>query len=210
MHGLAANLTAVSAVPTSAFRSGLHLPQTLGRDFHGGQMLPHVCSAGARCLRRAPPRRAVTGCLRPTSLQWRAKVMPTFAGRGIRLGIDLSILSCMVRHMPNQQMQLDRVFRALGDPTRRAVLGRLSAGPAPVSELARPFNIALPSFTQHLDVLERCGLVRSRKVGRVRTYRLVPQPLRAAERWITQQRAVWERRLDQLDDYLLKLKEDMR
>jgi DNA-binding transcriptional ArsR family regulator len=79
-----------------------------------------------------------------------------------------------------------------------------------VSELARPFNIALPSFTQHLDVLERCGLVRSRKVGRVRTYRFVPQPLRAAERWITQQRAVWERRLDQLDDYLLKLKEDMR
>lgn len=191
MHGLAANLTAVSSVPTSAFRSGSHLPQTLRRDFHGGQMLPHVCSAGARCLRRA-------------------KVMPTFAGRGIRLGIDLSILSCMVRHMPNQQMQLDRVFRALGDPTRRAVLGRLSAGPAPVSELARPFNIALPSFTQHLDVLERCGLVRSRKVGRVRTYRLVPQPLRAAERWITQQRAVWERRLDQLDDYLLKLKEDMR
>jgi DNA-binding transcriptional ArsR family regulator len=61
--------------------------------------------------------------------------------------------------------------------TRRAVLGRLSAGPAPVSELARPFSIALPSFTQHLDVLERCGLVRSRKVGRVRTYRLVPQPL---------------------------------
>ena len=79
-----------------------------------------------------------------------------------------------------------------------------------MSELARPFNIALPSFTQHLDVLERCGLVRSRKVGRVRTYRLVPQPLRAAENWITQQRAVWERRLDQLDDYLLKLKEDMK
>jgi hypothetical protein len=62
MHGLAANLTAVSAVPTSAFRSGLHLPQTLGRDFHGGQMLPHVCSPGARCLRRAAPRRDVTGC----------------------------------------------------------------------------------------------------------------------------------------------------
>jgi DNA-binding transcriptional ArsR family regulator len=167
--------------------------------------LPAARCAAARCA--AARRHRLPS---PTSLQWRAKVMPTFAGRGIRLGIDLSILSCMVRHMPNQQMQLDRVFRALGDPTRRAVLGRLSAGPAPVSELARPFNIALPSFTQHLDVLERCGLVRSRKVGRVRTYRLVPQPLRAAERWITQQRAVWERRLDQLDDYLLKLKEDMR
>lgn len=107
-------------------------------------------------------------------------------------------------------MQLDRVFRALGDPTRRAVLSRLSGGPAAVSELARPFDIALPSFTQHLDVLERCGLVRSRKVGRVRTYRLVPQPLKAAERWMVQQRALWDRRLDQLDTYLLELKEEMK
>ncbi len=112
--------------------------------------------------------------------------------------------------MPNQQSQLDRVFRALGDPTRRAVLSRLSAGPAPVSELARPFAMALPSFTQHLDVLEECGLVRSRKSGRVRTYRLVPQPLKAAERWMVRQRALWERRLDQLDDYLLALKEEMK
>src|SRR5262245_33312899 len=114
-----------------------------------------------------------------------------------------------VRLMPNQQVQLDRVFRALGDPTRRAVLSRLSAGPAPVSELARPFKMALPSFTQHLDVLEQCGLVRSRKLGRVRTYRLAPQPLKAAERWIARQRALWERRLDQLDSYLLELKEEM-
>jgi DNA-binding transcriptional ArsR family regulator len=87
-------------------------------------------------------------------------------------------------------------------------LSRLSAGPAAVSELARPFGMALPSFTQHLAVLEGCGLVRSRKVGRVRTYRLVPQPLAAAEHWIAQQRAVWERRLDQLDDYLRQLKEE--
>jgi DNA-binding transcriptional ArsR family regulator len=107
-------------------------------------------------------------------------------------------------------MQLDGVFRALGDPTRRAVLSRLSAGAASVSELARPFDIALPSFTQHLDVLERCGLVRSRKVGRVRTYRLVPRPLKAAESWMAQQRALWERRLDQLDDYLLEMKEKMK
>src|SRR5215472_1342193 len=114
----------------------------------------------------------------------------------------------MVRHMPNQQMHLDRVFRALGDPTRRAVLSRLSVGAAAVSELARAADMALPSFTQHLDVLERCGLVRSRKVGRVRTYRLVPQPLKAAERWMAQQRALWERRLDQLDTYFLQLKED--
>src|SRR6266481_2396460 len=99
----------------------------------------------------------------------------------------------MVRHMPNQPPQLDRVFRALGDPTRRAVLSRLSAGPAPVSELARPFDMALPSFTQHLDVLEQCGLVRSRKAGRVRTYALVPLPLKDAEQWMVTQRANWER-----------------
>jgi DNA-binding transcriptional ArsR family regulator len=107
-------------------------------------------------------------------------------------------------------MHLDQVFRALGDPTRRAVLSRLSAGSAAVSELARAADMALPSFTQHLDVLERCGLVRSRKIGRVRTYRLVPQPLKAAERWMAQQRALWERRLDQLDTYLLQLKEDTK
>ena len=116
----------------------------------------------------------------------------------------------MVRHMPNQQMHLDRVFRALGDPTRRAVLSRLTAGPVAVSELARGFDMALPSFAQHLDVLEQCGLVRSHKAGRVRTYRLVPQRLRTAERWMAQQRALWERRLDQLDTYLLELKEDTK
>jgi DNA-binding transcriptional ArsR family regulator len=87
------------------------------------------------------------------------------------------------------------------------VLGRLSSGPAAVSELARPFDMALPSFTQHLAVLENCGLVRSRKAGRVRTVQLVPQPLQAAEGWMVEQRALWERRLDQLDDYLKELKE---
>jgi DNA-binding transcriptional ArsR family regulator len=109
--------------------------------------------------------------------------------------------------MPNQSRQLSRVFQALTDPTRRAVLERLSSGPAPVSELARPFKMKLPSFSQHLDVLESCGLVRSRKTGRVRTYQLEPQPLKAAERWMAEQRALWERRLDQLDNYLYQLKE---
>ncbi len=109
--------------------------------------------------------------------------------------------------MPNQQAQLDHVFRALGDPTRRAVLARLSLGEAAVSELARPFDMALPSFTQHLGVLEECGLVKSKKVGRVRTYRLMPQPLKAAERWMVEQRQMWERRLDQLDAYLKVMKE---
>jgi DNA-binding transcriptional ArsR family regulator len=109
--------------------------------------------------------------------------------------------------MPNHSEQLSHVFRALADPTRRKVLERLSKGPAPVGELARPFAMALPSFSQHLDVLERCGLVRSRKAGRVRTYRLTPKPLKEAEHWMTRQRAIWERRLDQLDNYLLTLKD---
>lgn len=112
--------------------------------------------------------------------------------------------------MPNHLAQLDRVFQALADPTRRAVLERLSSGPAPVSELAQPFKMALPSFAQHLDVLERCGLVRSRKTGRVRTYRLTPRTLKGAERWMARQRATWERRLDQLDLYLEDLKEQRR
>ena len=108
--------------------------------------------------------------------------------------------------MPNQT-RLDGVFRALADPTRRAVVQRLGRGPAPVSELAQPFAMALPSFMQHLQVLEDCGLVRSRKVGRVRTVRLVPEPLKKAERWMLAQRALWESHLDQLDAYLEELKE---
>ena len=110
--------------------------------------------------------------------------------------------------MPNQQAsQLNGVFHGLADPTRRAVLERLTRGPAPVSELARPFPMALPSFLQHLDVLEHCGLVKSRKAGRVRTYRLSPRPLKLAESWLEKQRSLWNRRLDQLDAYLMELKE---
>ena len=110
--------------------------------------------------------------------------------------------------MPNQQ--LTSVFHALTDPTRRAVLERLTHGPAAVSELAQPFKMALPSFVQHLGVLEDCGLVRSKKHGRVRTYTLEPQPLTAAERWLSAQRALWERRLDSLDNFLETLKEQKR
>lgn len=109
--------------------------------------------------------------------------------------------------MPHSQERLDRLFQALSDPTRRAVLERLSTGATPMSELARPFRMALPSFAQHLDMLEECGLVRSIKKGRIRTYRLVPQPLAAAERWMAERRAHWERRLDQLDTYLKQMKE---
>jgi DNA-binding transcriptional ArsR family regulator len=104
--------------------------------------------------------------------------------------------------------RLNQVFQALSDPTRRAVLRRLSRGPAPTLELARPFGMALPSFTQHLNMLERFGLVKSSKSGRVRTYAIAPGPLRAAESWMTDQRRFWERRLDQLDAYLLTMKED--
>jgi DNA-binding transcriptional ArsR family regulator len=118
---------------------------------------------------------------------------------------DYSIL----RFMPNQSVQLDRVFQALADPTRRAVLRRLSSGTAPVTRLAEPFDMALPSFLQHLKVLEGCGLVRSRKSGRVRTYRISPEPLKAAEGWMSKQRALWERRLDQLDSYLEDLEPSM-
>jgi DNA-binding transcriptional ArsR family regulator len=112
----------------------------------------------------------------------------------------------MVRPVPNQAIELDRVFRALADPTRRAVLQHLSGAAAPVSELAEPFDMALPSFLQHLKVLEGCGLVRSRKSGRIRTYQISPEPLEAAEAWMSEQRAVWERRLNQLDRYLEDLK----
>ncbi len=96
----------------------------------------------------------------------------------------------------------------MGDPTRRAVVERLSTGPAAVSELAQPFEMALPSFTQHLGVLERSGLVRSEKVGRVRTYFLVPKRLKAAESWLATNRKMWKKRLDRLDNYLQTIKEN--
>ena len=109
--------------------------------------------------------------------------------------------------MPNQQALLDGVFHALADPTRRAVLERLTFGPAAMTELAKPFKMALPSFSQHLNVLEQSGLVRSRKTGRVRTYQVEPRPLQAAGRWISAQHANWERRLEQLDHYLKEMKD---
>lgn len=102
---------------------------------------------------------------------------------------------------------IDRVFRALSDPTRRRVLERLSRSPASVSELAKPFGMALPSFVQHMRILEGSGLVHSRKTGRVRTYQIVPKRLKLAEDWMVRQRALWEKRLDQLDAYLIALTE---
>jgi DNA-binding transcriptional ArsR family regulator len=109
--------------------------------------------------------------------------------------------------MPNHAEKLNQVFQALADPTRRAVLRRLSDGAASTLELAGPFDMALPSFTQHLGMLEKSGLVKSKKNGRVRTYELAPKRLQAAEDWILDRRKLWERRLDQLDAYLLTMKE---
>jgi len=97
---------------------------------------------------------------------------------------------------------LDQVFHALADPTRRGMVERLVRGPATVSELSRPLDMSLPAVLQHLQVLEASGLVRSEKAGRVRTCRIEPDALRAAEAWVTGQRTAWETRLDRLGDYL--------
>jgi len=112
----------------------------------------------------------------------------------------------MPNHYPQPDpAELDTVFQALADPTRRAVLQRLTEGPASVSELAEPFQMALPSFLQHLKVLEESGLVKSEKKGRVRTCEAQFARLTEAEEWIAHQRAVWEGRLDRLDAYLKTL-----
>jgi DNA-binding transcriptional ArsR family regulator len=104
--------------------------------------------------------------------------------------------------MANCAPDLDTVFHALGDPTRRGVVQRLGNSPASVKELARSFSMALPSFMKHLAVLEECGLITSDKVGRVRTCRLRPERLAAAEVWLGQQRRLWEARTDRLADYV--------
>ena len=100
----------------------------------------------------------------------------------------------------------DDVFYALSNATRRKVLEQLSAGPATVSELAAPFDMQLPSFVQHLSVLEESRLVRSRKEGRVRTYEIVPDRFQVAEDWLSERRQVWESRLDRFDKYVKQLK----
>ena len=105
--------------------------------------------------------------------------------------------------MPIAEPQhLDHAFHALADRNRRAIVARLTRGAASVSELAAPLDLSLPTVLQHLDVLQRSGLVRTEKVGRVRTCRLEPGPMRAVEHWIAEHRAVWERRLDRLGDVL--------
>jgi DNA-binding transcriptional ArsR family regulator len=110
--------------------------------------------------------------------------------------------------MLNYRAPLDGVFAALSDPARRTMVERLTRGPASVSELARPLAMSLPAVLQHLQVLEGSGIVRSEKVGRVRTCRFEPALLRTAEQWINERRTTWERRLDRLGEYLAEHPEE--
>jgi len=104
--------------------------------------------------------------------------------------------------MLKQDQTLDRIFHALADPSRRSIVDQLIRGPASVSALAEPLPMSLPAVLQHLQVLEESGLVRTEKVGRVRTCRIEVAALQPAERWIHERRAGWERRLDRLGRYL--------
>ena len=112
--------------------------------------------------------------------------------------------------MPRLSNGPDRLFRALGDSTRRAVVHRLCRGAETVGGLAAPHPMALPSFLQHLDVLEKSGWIRSRKTGRVRICRINPAALRKAGAWLEAQRVLWERRLNSLDDYLRRMDKEER
>ncbi|HMD78007.1 MAG TPA: metalloregulator ArsR/SmtB family transcription factor [Terracidiphilus sp.] len=110
--------------------------------------------------------------------------------------------------MRKNKPDIDRVFHALGDPTRRAMMEKLSQGPISVSRLAEPLAITLAAVVQHLQVLEECGLVQTEKVGRVRTCRIEPAGLSVAAQWIGDRRSMWERRLDRLGDLLAEPEEE--
>jgi len=116
--------------------------------------------------------------------------------------IDITNANLLLNFMLNQSPNLDLMFQALSDPTRRAMIERLSRGPASVSELAKPFDISLPAVVQHLAALENSGLVTSQKVGRVRTCQLQSDALSQAEQWINDRRTSWVKRLDRLGELL--------
>lgn len=122
--------------------------------------------------------------------------------------LRLIFFAIIVIHMDNYLVALDAIFHALADPTRRAVVHRLGTGPATVSELSEPFDMALPSFMKHMRVLEETGLVSSSKSGRVRTCTLERNQLAAAERWFEEQRALWSSRYENLDKLLEQLRGD--
>lgn len=131
---------------------------------------------------------------------------PAGDGIGPQLSHCFPVPVAILRQVLNFSAGLDQTFQALADPTRRALVERLSRGPASVSDLARPLAMSLPAVMQHLAMLEQSGLVRSEKVGRVRTCRIEPQALALVELWIKARRAEWERRLDRLGDYLAEQK----
>jgi DNA-binding transcriptional ArsR family regulator len=108
------------------------------------------------------------------------------------------------------QRHVDRVFRALGDPTRRAMLERLSRGPVSVSLLAEPLAVSLAAVLQHLQILEESGVIRTEKIGRVRNCWIAPQGLRLAGQWINARMRLWERRLDRLGELLAEAEEPLQ
>jgi DNA-binding transcriptional ArsR family regulator len=110
--------------------------------------------------------------------------------------------------MPSPKANIDRVFRALGDPTRRAIVEKLSEGPISVSRLAKPLDITLAAVVQHLQILEESGLVHTEKIGRVRTCSIEPAGLSVAEQWVGDRRSIWERRFDRLGDLLAESDEN--
>jgi DNA-binding transcriptional ArsR family regulator len=110
--------------------------------------------------------------------------------------------------MSNSKANIDRVFHALGDPTRRAIVEKLSRGPISVSLLAKPLDISLAAVVQHLQILEESGIVHTEKIGRVRTCRIRTKGLSVAEQWLDGCRTMWERRLDRLGELLAESEED--
>ena len=112
--------------------------------------------------------------------------------------------------MEQQQTQLNGIFQALADPTRRAVIGRLGRGPASVGELAEPFEMALPSFMKHIHLLEESGLIRTSKLGRVRTCMIETERLAAVGGWLDEQKAIWEGRTDRLEQFVARKEENIK
>jgi DNA-binding transcriptional ArsR family regulator len=112
------------------------------------------------------------------------------------------------RKIDTRKIDMDRVFHALGDPTRRAILDRLSAGPASVSQLAGPLAITLTAVAQHLEILEAGGLAHTEKIGRVRSCRIQPAGFDALEQWVAHHRTTWEKQLDRLANFLLEEEEE--
>jgi DNA-binding transcriptional ArsR family regulator len=144
---------------------------------------------------------------RARSESWRTRSawrLVCSASPTVKQTLDFSRSSAIVKYMPNQPGlgPVGRVFHALADPTRRAIVERLVRGPATVKALAEPLTMSLPAVMQHLQVLEGAGVIVTEKVGRVRSCRIEPAALRTAEQWLTGQRTRWERQLDQLADYL--------